>query len=69
VGDPVQKARTAYGDQLEVSPHHYTGPEESYLTLWSIDRKTAIRFETLQGKIDRFHAGFAEQAQYVEGCS
>jgi hypothetical protein len=69
VGDPVQKARTAYGAQLEVSPHRYMGPEESYLTLWSNDRKTAIRFETLKGKIDRFYAGFAEQAQYVEGCS
>jgi hypothetical protein len=69
VGDPVQKARAAYGDQLQVSPHKYTGPEESYLTLWSSDRTTAIRFETLKGKIDRFYAGFAEQAQYVEGCS
>jgi hypothetical protein len=69
VGDPVHKAHAAYGDQLQVSPHKYTGPEESYLTLWSNDRRTAIRFETLNGKIDRFYAGFAEQAQYVEGCS
>lgn len=69
VGDPVQKARAAYGDQLQVSSHRYTGPEESYLKLWSNGRKTAIRFETLKGKIDRFYAGFAEQAQYVEGCS
>ena len=68
-GDSVEHVRAVYGGQLEVSPHHYTGPEESYLTLWSSDRKTAIRFETLQGRIDRFYAGFAEQAQYVEGCS
>jgi len=69
VGDSVERVRAVYGDQLEVSPHRYSGPEESYLTLWSNDRKTAIRFETLKGKIERFHAGFAEQAQYVEGCS
>jgi hypothetical protein len=69
VGDSVEHVRAVYGEQLEVSPHHYTGPEESYLTLWSSDRKTAIRFETLKGRIDRFYAGYAEQAQYVEGCS
>jgi Periplasmic lysozyme inhibitor of I-type lysozyme len=69
VGDSVEHARAVYGDQLEVTPHRYTGPEDAYLTLWSNDRKTAIRFETLKGKIERFHAGFAEQAQYVEGCS
>ena len=68
VGDPVARVRGIYGRRLEVMPHFYSGPDESYLTLWSKDRKTAIRFETREGKVGTFYAGYAEQVQYVEGC-
>lgn len=68
VGDAVERVFEIYGAKLDVTPHYYSGPEESYLTIWSKDRKSAIRFETSSGKIQSFYGGNSRQVQYVEGC-
>jgi hypothetical protein len=69
VGDSIDVVRELYGRALEEEPHFYTGLPDLYLTYWSADRKYALRFETRAGKISRYYFGFAEAAQYVEGCS
>lgn len=56
-------------DAVEVTPHKYTGPQGHYLTVWSADRKFALRFETDGAKVTRFYAGRLPEATYVEGCS
>ena len=53
----------------ETTPHKYVAPDGSYLTVWSADRKAAVRFETLQGKVTSFYAGRVPEVEYVEGCS
>jgi hypothetical protein len=53
----------------DVTPHKYVAPDGNYLTVWSRDRKAAVRFETLQGKVTSFYAGQVPQVEYVEGCS
>jgi hypothetical protein len=54
---------------VEVTPHKYVAPDGNYLTVWARDRKAAVRFETLQGKVTSFYAGQMPQVEYVEGCS
>ncbi len=69
LGDPVERVRQLYGFALEETPHFYTGSSgDLYLTLWSPDRASALRFETSDGKISRFYVGRAAEVQYVEGC-
>ena len=53
----------------EVTPHKYVAPDGNYLTVWRADRKAAVRFETLQGKVTSFYAGRVPEVEYVEGCS
>jgi hypothetical protein len=53
----------------EVTPHKYVAPDGNYLTVWTSDRKAAVRFETLQGKVTSFYAGRVPEVEYVEGCS
>lgn len=53
----------------EVTPHKYLAPDGDYLTVWTSDRKAAVRFETLQGKVTSFYAGRVPEVEYVEGCS
>jgi hypothetical protein len=53
----------------EVTPHKYVAPDGNYLTVWTADRKAAVRFETLQGKVTSFYAGRVPEVEYVEGCS
>jgi hypothetical protein len=53
----------------EVTPHKYVAPDGNYLTVWSADRKAAVRFETLQGKVTSYYAGRVPEVEYVEGCS
>ena len=53
----------------EVTPHKYLAPDGDYLTVWTSDRKAAVRFETLHGKVTSFYAGRVPEVEYVEGCS
>jgi hypothetical protein len=69
VGDSIDRVRQLYGPALEETPHFYTGSRgDLYLTFWSPDRASALRFETSDGKISRFYIGRAAEVQYVEGC-
>jgi hypothetical protein len=69
VGDSIERVRQLYGPALEETPHFYTGSHgDLYLTVWSPDRASALRFETADGKISRFYIGRAAEVQYVEGC-
>jgi hypothetical protein len=69
LGDPAAKVHAAYGDKVEVQPHKYdyeTGAQ--YLTIFTPDKKRAIRYITDGTKITAAHAGNAEAVQLVEGC-
>jgi hypothetical protein len=68
VGDPVSKVEAAFGSRLKDEPHHYTGPEDRYLTVTFEEGTLALRFETHAGRIVVFYAGSFQQVQYVEGC-
>ncbi len=69
VGDAASKVRDVYGAQVEVLPHKYdTSPGAQYLTVYSVDKRYALRFITAQGKIAGIQSGNAEPVQYVEGC-
>ena len=68
VGASQRAVMALYPGRVEVSPHAYTAPDGSYLTVYSSDRRHGIRFETDHGKITVFYAGTAEAIQYIEGC-
>ena len=40
-----------YKGRISVTPHFYTAPDGSYLTLLSSDKKHGVRFETDMGKV------------------
>ena len=67
VGTPVSNLKSRYGSRLRDEQHHYGGPEDRYLTL-ELNSTLAIRFETSEGKVDNWYAGYKKQVQYVEGC-
>jgi hypothetical protein len=78
VGDSAEAVRTAYGDRLEVYPHHYLGLPAEYLTVWTTgdipengnpdENARGIRYETdVDGIVELIHAG-GPSIQYVEGC-
>lgn len=69
VGDSEARVKEALGASVEVTPHKYVAPDGNYLTIWTRDRKAAVRFETLQGKVTSFYAGRVPEVEYVEGCS
>jgi len=69
VGDSEAHVIDVLGaEAVEVTPHKYTEPEGHYLTIWSADRRRAVRFETDFGKVIGFYAGADPQVTYVEGC-
>lgn len=68
IGDPEDKVLSTLGAAVAIEPHFYGGPENHYLTLWSEHRKSAVRFETENGKVARFYAGLDPQVRFVEGC-
>lgn len=68
VGDSEERLQELL-PSAEVTPHKYVAPDGNYLTVWTRNRKAAVRFETLQGKVTSFYAGQAPQVEYVEGCS
>lgn len=67
VGATVAQVKRRYGARLSDEPHHYSGPEDRYLTL-AMNPDIAVRFETSDAKIDNFYVGYKAQVQYVEGC-
>jgi hypothetical protein len=69
VGDAEDRIKEALGSSLEVTPHKYVAPDGNYLTIWSSNHKSAVRFETLLGKVTSFYAGRVPEVEYVEGCS
>ena len=69
VGQTEEYVKRALGPSVEVTPHKYVAPDGNYLTLWTSDRKSAVRFETYQGKVTSFYAGRVPEVEYVEGCS
>lgn len=68
VGDPVARVRATYGIALEEQPHFYAGLPNVYLTFWSRDRQSAVRFEVIDGRVARYYAGRKPEVEYVEGC-
>ena len=68
VGDSEARVKELL-PSAQVTPHKYVAPDGNYLTVWSADRKAAVRFETLQGKVTSFYAGRVPEVEYVEGCS
>lgn len=68
VGDSEARVKELL-PSAEVTPHKYVAPDGNYLTVWTADRKAAVRFETLQGKVTSFYAGRVPEVEYVEGCS
>ena len=68
VGSTQESVLALYSGRVVVSPHAYTAPDGSYLTLLSSDKKHGIRFETDHGKVTVYYAGTAEAIQYIEGC-
>lgn len=68
VGSTISRLRAKYGASVQDEPHHYSGPEERYLTVL-LSPTTAVRFETSAGRVSNFYVGEKQQVQYVEGCS
>jgi len=69
VGDSQDDVLAIYGARMRVSPHAYTSPDGTYLTMFSRDKRYGIRFETDHGKVSQYYVGTAEAVQYVEGCA
>ena len=67
VGSLVTEVKQRFGRRLVDEPHHYSGPEDRYLTL-ALTPEVAVRFETSGTKVDNFYVGYKPQVQYVEGC-
>jgi hypothetical protein len=68
VGMKASDVLGIYGKQAEVTPHAYTGPEGTYITVHAPGGKFGIRFETENGVVERYYAGTAEAIEYIEGC-
>jgi hypothetical protein len=68
VGSTQESVLALYPGRVVVSPHAYTAPDGSYLTMLSPDKRHGLRFETDHGKVTVYYAGTAEAIQYIEGC-
>ena len=68
IGSPISRVKARYGSRVKDEPHHYSGPEDRYLTV-PLSPTTAVRFETSAGRVSHFYVGEKQQVQYVEGCS
>ncbi len=70
VGSPVARIRTVYGARATETPHKYRWDQGwKVFTIFSPDSQRALVFEADSHAVRRFHAGLAQQAQYVERCS
>ena len=68
IEDSKESVISLYKHRLRITPHYYTAPDGSYLTLLSKDGKYGLRFETDMDKITTYYAGTKEAIQFVEGC-
>jgi len=69
VGDEEAQVRAAYPEGLVEEPHKYEAAPAKYLTLWTQDKVSGIRFVIgSEGKVDEIHAG-GPAITLVEGCS
>lgn len=61
----------AYAGQIRVEPHKYVpgGKDLVYVPNDAADRRYSMIFEVLEGRVDSFRSGFAEQVSWIEGCS
>lgn len=67
VGDLESRVSEVYGNRVVVEDHQYF-EKGHYLTIPSKDGRSAVRFETNEGKIASFYAGTFQAIRYVEGC-
>src|ERR1051325_6669167 len=65
IGDMEARVTKAYGNKLQIEPHHYVD-DGHYLTIYN--NRYGIRFETENGKVTGFYAGDKTAIQYIEGC-
>lgn len=69
LGATEAAVRAAYGDKLEVEPHHYINAPAKYLTAWTIPDQRGVRYETdAEGLVSEIHAG-GPSIRYIEGCA
>ncbi|MBN8481365.1 MAG: hypothetical protein J0L88_07240 [Xanthomonadales bacterium] len=68
IGASEISVKALYRGRIQITPHAYSSPDGSYLTLLSQDGRYGLRFETLEGKIIGFYAGTVEAIQFIEGC-
>lgn len=66
IGDSVQRVLDVYPD-AKIDRHEYVD-SEYMLTASSPDGKLAIRFLTLQGKVEMYYAGESGAVRLTEGC-
>ncbi|HEY3239992.1 MAG TPA: hypothetical protein VGL92_10540 [Acidimicrobiia bacterium] len=70
IGATEDEVKQVYGDELQVEPHEYTGPEGHYLVL---DADGAggymLLFETDGTRVLQFRSGNDEAVRHVEGCA
>ena len=69
IGAEEKAVITAYGGHLENTPHPYLNETGRYLRIPEKDGKTALLFETDEGKVTSFRAGRIPFVDYIEGCS
>jgi len=69
IGASEKSVVDAYGPVLQVSPHKYGDADDHYLRITSPDGKSALLFETWDGKVTTFRTGIPPYVDYVEGCS
>ena len=68
IGSLETDLAAAYGDEVSTEPHFYAPAPHHYMKRFSSDGRHAMVFETDGVRVDRFRAGEAGPAQYVEGC-
>lgn len=72
IGSTKDEVLAAYGDQIEISPHHYTFEEGGeYLTFVPNDASDAdyrLVMETLNDEVTQIRAGLLPAVEWVEGC-
>lgn len=69
VGAEEKAVIAAYGKALENTPHPYLHETGRYLRVPDAAGKTALLFETDEGKVTGFRAGRVPFVDYIEGCS
>ena len=67
VGDSSAKVRSLYGKQLEIEAHKYD-EKGFYYFIWDASRKSGLKFEITNDKVDTIYAG-SKSIRLVEGCN